>query len=193
VPLSRSHGKTRTELPRLRRLAPVPPPVERPSDGRDASGRFAKGNSGARNRAWKTPIAKLLGRDLADPVAARVSADAWHWFSATVRTLPSDGPIVRSLAAQVAHHVALAAWWSAQVFDRTLGTVPSVEAEERARIHGQRAERLSVTLLDVSTRLAKSDARPSPMLRDLSQRLKEIQRRDPDADDDDEPGARTEA
>jgi len=120
------------------------------------------------------PIAKLLGRDIADPVAAKVAADAFRTYGAELRELPHDGPIVRSLCAQHAHHVALAAFWAAQAFDRVLGTPESIAAEERAKLHGQRAERLAVTLLDVAGRMATStkDTRAqSDLLREGLKRL----------------------
>ena len=103
------------------------------------------------------PIAKLLGRDIADPIAARVAADAFRTYSAELRELPHDGPIVRSLAAQHAHHVALAGFWAAQAFDLGLTSAEGILAQGRCLQHGQRAERLSVTLLDVAGRMASTD------------------------------------
>jgi hypothetical protein len=135
------------------------------------------------------PIAKLLGRDIADPVAAKVAADAFRTYGAELRELPHDGPIVRSLCAQHAHHVALGAYWAAQAFDRVLGTPESIAAEERAKLHGQRAERLAVTLLDVAGRMATStkDTRAqSAVLAAAVARLEASRRQsyDPDSDED---------
>jgi hypothetical protein len=103
----------------------------------------------------------LLGRDAAldAPEAARVVEDAYKIFRESLAELPHDGVTVRELVARKARHAALESFWSAKAIAQ-LGTPEGVEAEERATLHGQRAERLAVTALDVASRLAA--ARPAP-------------------------------
>jgi hypothetical protein len=154
--LEQSHGKARPTLPRSGELAAVPDADGERCGQRDEHGRFATGNIVGRGRGWKRAIAKMLGRTVEDPIAQAVADDAWRLFTATVRELPSDGPTVRGLAASRARHAALEAFWSTQAVGLGLTTVEGIAADERATKHGQRAERLAVTMLDVSTRMAKT-------------------------------------
>lgn len=159
--IERSHGKARPTLPRSSDLRVVPSTEpERPGQ-RDARGRFVSGNGAAIGRGEKAAVRRLLGREgatVSDADARRVALDASQVFGATLRELPSDGATVRQLAAMHARHVALAAFWSARASSEGLGTDGGLRAEEQATKHGQRAERLAVTMLDVATRLAA--ARP---------------------------------
>jgi hypothetical protein len=155
----RSHGKARTMLPRSADLPDIPtahePTVERLPDGK-----FGKGNALARGRGWKSAIRKQLGAtDGADDVAQRVADDAWVVFLATIKELPHDGAIVRSLAMQMSRDAALAGFWGAEAAKAGLSSERGIQAQERAMKHGQRVERLTVTMLDVATRLAASNKR----------------------------------
>ena len=155
--IERSHGAARPTLPRSSDLQPVTvSDADRERVGeRDERGRFRHGNESGRGRGWKRAIASMLGRDVSDPVAQRVASDAWRIFSATVRELPSDGASVRALAASRARHVALEAFWGAEAVTRGLTTAEGIAAQALADKHGQRAERLAVTTLDVATKLAR--------------------------------------
>ncbi len=154
-----SHGKARPTLPRSSDLQAVPAPVGEPSASRDAAGRFAPGNVVGRGKGWKRAIARLLGRDVSDPVAVAVAHDAWTIFAACIRELPHDGPIVRGLVAQKARHDALAGFWAARAVEVGLTTDEGITAQTQATLHGQRAERLTVTALDVATKLAATRPR----------------------------------
>jgi hypothetical protein len=147
-------GKARTELVRSRDLKAVPAVAERP-DSRDVHGRFAAGNAGGKGRGWKRAIAKMLGRTDAElaGVATALAADAWRIFTVSMREMPQDGPNVRALVARKARHEALEGYWTARALEG-LGTPEGDQAEARATQHGVRAERLTVTALDVATRLA---------------------------------------
>lgn len=160
MPIELSHGRARPTLPRASDLQPVTvSDAERGRFGeRDERGRFANGNRTGRGRGWKRAIASMLGKDVDDPVAQRVAADAWRVFAATVRELPSDGASVRALAASRARHVALESFWHAHAVTIGLTSPEGVKAQEMASKHGQRAERLAVTALDVATRLVKRGA-----------------------------------
>jgi len=158
MPIESSHGKARPTLPRSSDLQAVPTvsDAERQRAGsRDAHGRFAPGNVIGRGRGWKRAIARVLGRHIEDPVAIAVAADAWKDYCATLRQLPSDGPMVRGLVALKARHLALAAYFHGLGAERGLSTEEGMAALEMASKHGQRAERLAVTALDVATKLAK--------------------------------------
>jgi hypothetical protein len=160
--IQKSHGRAHVQLPRSRDLPQLPAVAER-TDVRDAQGRFGAGNEGGKGRGWKQAIRRMLGRDDAElsGVAASVANDAWRLYLAALKELPHTGTTVRALTARRARHEALEAFWSAQAIAK-LGTREGIEAEERATLHGQRAERLTVTSLDVAVRLAAAErARPS--------------------------------
>lgn len=158
--IARSHGKSRSELPRSRDL----PAIESARDRnafRGEHGRFGAGNGISRGRGWKRATLRLLGRDAAldAPEAARVVEDAYKIFRESLAELPHDGVTVRELVARKARHAALESFWSARAIAQ-IGTPEGIEAEERATLHGQRAERLAVTALDIASRLVA--ARPAP-------------------------------
>lgn len=151
-----SHGKARPTLPRSGDLAAVVDADPERAGSRDGLGRFSSGNVVGRGRGWKRAIASMLGRAAADPIAQRVADDAWRVYAQSLRELPSDGAIVRGLAASRARHVALEGFWSARAVSLGLSGDDGLAAQEVATRHGQRAERLAVTLLDVASRLAKT-------------------------------------
>lgn len=157
-----SDGKAGTVLPRSGDLATVPAPDPQRAAQRDVEGRFATGNVVGRGKGWKRAVAKMLGRVAEDPVAAAVAADAWKLYSAKIRELPNDGATARGLAALGARADALAAFWHTQAALLGLTTPEGKDADDRAMRWGQRAERLAVTAVDVSTKLAvAARARPS--------------------------------
>lgn len=153
-----SHGKARPTLPRSGDLQLVGAEGE-PNRNRAEGGRFAPGNDVGRGRGWKRAVAKMIGREVADPIAAAVAEDAWRLFSAAIREMPSDGATVRGLIAMKARHDALAGFWTAQAVDLGLATAKGIEAQELATKHGVRAERLAVTALDIATKLAAAERR----------------------------------
>lgn len=155
--IEQSHGKARPTLPRASDLQAVPAVPER-ARNHDERGRAAPGNTLARGRGWKTALRRMLGKGTTDAEAIAVADDAWRLFVAMLGELPHDGPIVRSLAMRKARHDALGAFWSARAALVGLATEEGIKCEERATVHGQRAERLTVTAIDVATRLAKARA-----------------------------------
>lgn len=158
--IEQSHGKARTVLPRSSDLATVPHAEPEPNRQRSPDGRFAGGNGLALGRGAKAAVRRLLGRGahVGDEAAASLARDAERLFSATLRELPSDGSTVRQLTGLFARHTALAGFWSAKASAAGLASPEGIEAADQATKHGVRAERLAVTMLDVSTRLAA--ARP---------------------------------
>jgi hypothetical protein len=153
-----SKGKMRPSLPRSGDLPTVSDADRERAGERSADGRFRTGNVIGRGRGWKRAIAKQLGRQVDDPIAQVVADDAWRVFSAALRELPSDGPMVRGLAALMARHQALAAFWTAQAATVGLTSDAGIAAQEQATKHGQRAERLAVTCLDIAIRLTRKSA-----------------------------------
>jgi hypothetical protein len=152
--IERTRGKARPTMPRSSDLKPVGAVAERP-ESRDSQGRFAAGNAGGRGRGWKRAIARMLGHDLSnlENVATAVAEDAWRLFSVSIREMPQDGPNVRALIARKARHEALEGYWTAKAL-AALGTPEGDTAEAKATQHGVRAERLTVTALDVARALA---------------------------------------
>lgn len=156
--IEQSHGKARPTLPRSSDLAPVPDAALVRVGERDEAGRFIGGNTTGRGRGWKMTIAGSLGRDATDDEARAVAQDAWRLFAAAVREMPSDGPTVRGLLVMRVRHEALAAFWSNRAAAVGLTTDAGIAAQDQATKHGQRAERLAVTALDVATKLATKRA-----------------------------------
>jgi hypothetical protein len=158
--IEQSHGKARPTLPRSSDLPKIET-VRDPSEGRAEAGRFAPGNQHARGHGWKTALKKMLGREVATEEAAAVANDAWKIFCANVREMPSDGSMVRGLLMRKARHEALSAFWEHRAAEVGLATDEGVKAQAEALKHGQRAERLAVTAIDIATRLAsKKEAEP---------------------------------
>lgn len=152
--IERSHGKARPTLPRSSDLQTVPT-VADPVRSRDERGRASAGNDLARGRGWKQALRKMLGKGATDVEAIAVADDAWRLFVGALAELPHDGQNVRALVMRKARHEALSAYWSARASLLGLSSVAGIEAEDRATAHGQRAERLTISAIDVATRLAK--------------------------------------
>lgn len=166
--LERSKGKLRPTLPRSSDLAPVET-VRDPSEGRSAGGRFAPGNRIAQGQRWKAAIRKLLGSDATDGEAESLGREAWRMYLAILRDLPHDGASVRVLAALQAREAVLAARWANRALELGLDTPEGKAADELGSRHGQRAERLTVTCLDVATKLqAARPPEPNPWLLPLT-------------------------
>lgn len=62
---------------------------------------------------------------------------------------------VRGLVAQRARHEALAGFWTAKAAELGLESEAGLLATEQATKHGQRAERLAVTALDMAVKFAQ--------------------------------------
>lgn len=150
--IERSHGKARPTLPRSSDLAVVQAD-EKPAAGRDAQGRFAAGNPIGQGARWKATIRRIIGRGATSEQADSVARQAFRLYCALLRELPSDGPSVRTLAALQARHAALAAFETDRAAELGFETEAGQAALERATKHGQRAERLAVTTIDIATKL----------------------------------------
>ncbi len=153
-----SHGKARPTLPRSSDLAVVDT-VPNPSEGRAPFGRFAPGNRIAQGQRWKASIRKLLGRGATSAEAEALARESFRLYLALLRAMPSDGPSVRTLVALQARHVVLAARWANRAAELGFDSDEGIAADERALRHGQRAERVAVTALDVATRVATAKRR----------------------------------
>lgn len=159
----RSHGKPRTTLPRLADVpapAPAPTAAERTAT-RAVDGRFAPGNKAATGRGWKTATRKVLARDVGDADAVRVSADAWALYLGTLRSLPADSPLIRQAVASYARHASLSAFYATKSSAAGLLSETGMMLGEVASKHGVRAERLSITAVDLAAREAASKAKSS--------------------------------
>jgi hypothetical protein len=167
VTIEQSHGKARTTLPRSGDLRLVQADVK-PTGQRGPGGRFAAGNRVGLGAREKNAVRRLLGREVGDEAALAVARDAARLFSALLRDMPSDAANVRQLVALQARHTALASFFGARAAELGIESEQGMAADERAMRHGQRAERLAVTSLDIATKLATkrkpSDLGPAPWL-----------------------------
>jgi hypothetical protein len=152
VPIQRSQGKARPQLPRSRDLPAIESARDR-TEGRRTNGQFAPGNRASVRSGEKHAVKKLLG-DASDRDVSLVAHDAMRLHNGAIRDLPSDGPIVRSLAAFYGRHAAVAGYANRQADGAGLDSEAGRMWLDVALRHGVRAERLVVTMLDVATRLA---------------------------------------
>jgi hypothetical protein len=155
VTIEVNKGKARPRLPRSRDLSAVPRPRD-PSEGRDEHGHFSRGNRARVGRGEVRVIGKLLGAT--ENQAAIVARDAVRIQRAVMRDMPSDAALVRSLASLLGRHLAIVAYASAKADSLGLDTPDAQKWLEVALRHGARAERLSVTALDIATKLAAGAA-----------------------------------
>lgn len=156
--IEKSHGKARPSLPRSSDLSLVVT-ASNPTAGRDEAGRFVPGNGVSKGARWKASLKKLLGPGSNEPEALIVHADAKQVCVATMRSMPCDLPAVRSLVALHARHVAVAGFFTVKASAVGLETEKGLAFLQVASDHGQRAERLIVTALDVASKLAKANAK----------------------------------
>lgn len=158
--IEQSHGKPRPMLVRASDLQAAPNAEPERRRHRDPSGRFTHGNPGGLGRGATAPIRRMLGdTETTDAEARTVARDAARAFADALRDLPSDGATVRQMVALYSRHIALNGFWSAKAAGAGLGTDEGVFAQEQALKHGQRAERLAVTMTDLARVLAaKKDA-----------------------------------
>jgi hypothetical protein len=152
--IERSHGKARPTLPRASDL-PAIETARDPSDGRGPGGRFAPGNRISIRQGEKAAVRKLLGRGATDGDVAIVARDSLRLFNGAMRDLPTDGQLVRCLGALYSRHASVSAYFNAKADEAGLASDAAQKLLDVALRHGQRAERLAVTMLDVSTKLAK--------------------------------------
>lgn len=146
-------GKARTELPRSDELQAVGTVEDRqPNHGRN--GQFTTGNDAAADRRAKQAIAKILGLRSSDTVVAVVGKDAARVMGVVLRDMPTDAPTVRNLVAMLARHSAIGAYANVRADELGLDTIDGRAWLELGLRHFARAERLTVTALDVATRMA---------------------------------------
>ena len=110
-PLRTEHSKLRLASPRLKDVTPAPS-VREPSEGRTEGGRFAPGNRASVGHGWKATIRKGLGAGVDDAVVTELVRDAVKVYLGVLRSLPSDGPLVRSEAAAHARRAVLAGYFA---------------------------------------------------------------------------------
>lgn len=147
-------GMARPTLPRSSDLLQPPDASDAPPM-RDAKGRLLPGARLASERGAKRAIRKALGMATGRKACETVASDAAKVFSVVIREMPSEGAAVRNLAALLARHSAIAGYFGVRADMAGLDTPEGQKALELALQHGQRVERLTVTCLDVATRLAR--------------------------------------
>ena len=148
-------NKVRTETPRIKDLC-LKETVRDPSVGRGAHGHFAAGNPLAIGQGIKALIRKGLG-DPKDPQTGALVKEATRLYLALLRSLPSDGPGVRQLAAAQARHAMLATHYANAAAQAGLATKEGLTLAEASRAHDTTAQRLSVTAYDRAVREAAAN------------------------------------
>lgn len=149
-------GKSRTESPRLKDLS-LTAPDRNPSEGRTNNGRFTAGNRIGLGQGYKATIRKSLGSlQTSTPEAEEVVRNATSLYLANLRSLPSDGPTVRQLAAAQARHAAVATFYSNAAAQAGLATPEGMKLADAALRHDVAAQRLSVCAYDRAVREATS-------------------------------------
>lgn len=157
--LQNREGKLRPTLPSSSDIL-VPATVGEPAGQRGACGRFASSNGIARGAGWKHQVAESLGRGLKGE-AGELGRDAYRLYRAFLAELPYDCATSRALLAERARDTVLSARYGRRAAEVGLDTPEGREALRMAIALGARAERVAITSLDISVRLAKS-AGPKP-------------------------------
>jgi hypothetical protein len=121
------------------------------------NGRFAPGHKSAKGRGWKRAIRELAGPNFTDPELKGLAGDAGSLYRARLAELPHVGPTVSAIVAEGARSSVLSARFAARALELGLDTQEGQRALEMSMRLGQRAERTSVSALDLATRLAESE------------------------------------
>ncbi len=165
--IEKSHGKARPTLPRSSDLVSVPQMEPPRTAARGPDGRFLPGHRTGRGKGAKRQLARLMGTDSDDPITALVASAAATAYRAHMQELPNQGSIVSSLVSLASRHEALSAFYQAEGAKHGYASETGTAALQEASKHGQRAERLLVTALDISKALAASTkAEPFDILAD---------------------------
>ncbi len=146
-----SHGKLRPSRPRLRDV-PTTNAVAVRSRDRDQGGRFKSGNAGGSAKRLST-ILKNAG--FGEPVLVKLAG-------ALLQELPSDAPVVRALARIWAHDVVLTGVLRGKALRLGLESDHAVRLLDLALKADSRVERLAVTCLALSERVASARYRNAP-------------------------------
>jgi len=150
--IEQSRGKARPTLPRSSDLA-APEAVGEPSGVRDSHGRFAPKNGIGAGARWKHLLAESLGRDLAGE-AGQLGREAYRLYRSFLSDLPVDCSSVRALVVARARAAVLSARYVRRGAELGLDTEAGAACLGEALKWDARAERLAVSSLDISTRLA---------------------------------------
>ena len=150
--IEKSHGKARPTLPRSSDLTDINA-VGEPSTARGPGGLFAPGNSLGAGAGWKHAIAAALGAER-DGDAGKLGKDAYRLYRAFMRDLPCDCASVRQLVSQRARAAVLSAYYANKAGELGLSSEFGMQANAEALKWDARAERLAVTSLDISIKLA---------------------------------------
>lgn len=154
--IERSHGKARPTLPRASDLGPRVAEVK-PTVGRGPGGLFAAGNRIGVEARSKRATTLVLGSKADAGEAGIVARDARRIFGGYMRSLGSDAPPVRAMAALASRHAALAAFYAAKAVAAGLDTPQGMKLQEASDKQSQRAERTLVTAEDLADRHSKAD------------------------------------
>ena len=154
----RSHDKERPSLPQLNDL-PAKIAAGEPSRGRDHRGRFAPGNKHAEERAVRAQVRRWLGKGATTAAVEQALREARVAFRAELRDLPCDAPVVQRLAGAAARDGVLSAHLALRAVEAGLETPEGRSMIELSMRLSARAERQTVTAVDLSQRMAAARAK----------------------------------
>lgn len=120
-----------------------------------ATGRFKKGNRASAGSHWRAEIRKQLGDLANDPLTRKLANESKYLFRALMRDLPVDGASVSALVASRARATVLSAWFAAESARAGLTSDRGMKLLDLSLKLDARAERLSVTTIDIAQRQAK--------------------------------------
>lgn len=160
--LELSKGKVRPGLPRVKGLAVVATEPER-SANHDTGGHFTLRNKAAAGRSVKQMLKRQLGKDATDANVQRLYSDTRTLFLAELARMPNRSPAVQRDLCARARWSALSAWYATRAAELGLDTPEGLALVDVSLKLDARAERLGVTALAISERLAKSAPKGDPL------------------------------
>jgi hypothetical protein len=152
--IEHSHSGDYSTRPRIGDLSAVAAEPER-SDNHDALGRFTPRNNAPAGRAVKVMLKRQLGKDATEENVQRLYRDTRTLFLAELAKMPDRSPAVQRDLASRARWSALSAWYATRAAELGLDSPAGLALIDVSLKCDARAERLGITALAISERLAK--------------------------------------
>jgi len=161
VTIEHSHEGDYSTRPRIGSLSAVAT-VGEPSTDRAAGGLFAHGNKAASERSVKQMLKRQLGKGATAEAVQQLYRDTRILFLAELARMPNKSPAVQRDLAARSRWSALSAYYAQVATERGLDTPAGIVLIELSLKCDARAERLGITALAISERLAKVSPKAKP-------------------------------